>query len=413
MTETEASPTPPRRAKLELLVRRDTDDGFDVREIGSGTAFVRSRPQRVATESYELAEVASRVAGQRSFILKNTATDRFLLLSEPEKFLWEQMDGRTSLQEIATAYVLRYGAFDFDIIPNLMRKLQGAQLLTLTPSSRLRQALARNRRQPVVKAIELGLTALERINISSRNVQRLFTALYRYGGFLLFTRGAVLVCALLAIVGLAAGVKLWREGGDIVAGFGGHAVRAILMVKLLFFLTVAAHQIVHGLALIHYRRRVREFGFTFLHGFVPTFYVDVTDIFMTSRRARVVTAISGAVVHLVLGSLWFVVARSSPLGSFTQAFAAASGMIQWQAFVIALYPFCFIEMDGYHVLADVLGMPTLKQEAMAWVGRLVRGRAPRRFGRHEQVFALYVVLSTISVGLFIAFNIMLVSHARS
>jgi len=70
-------------------------------------------------------------------------------------------------------------------------------------------------------------------------------------------------------------------------------------------------------------------------------------------------------------------------------------------------------MDGYHVLADVLGMPTLKQEAIGWVGRFLRGRAPRRFGRHEQVFALYVVLSTISVGLFIAFNIMLVSHARS
>jgi putative peptide zinc metalloprotease protein len=413
MTETEASPTPPRRAKLDLLVRRDADDGFEVRQIGSGTAFVQSRPQRVAAESYELAEVASRVAGQRSFILKNTRTDRFLLLHEPEKFLWEQMDGRTSLQEIATAYVLRYGAFDFEIIPNLIRKLQGAHLLTLTPSSRLRQALARNRRQPVVKVIEMGLTALERINISSRNVQRVFTALYRYGGFLLFTRGAIVACVLLAIAGVVAGVKLWREGGDIVAGFGGHAVRAVLMVKLLFFLTVAAHQIVHGLALVHYRRRVREFGFTFLHGFVPTFYVDVTDIFMTTRRARVVTAVSGAVVHLVFGSVWFVAAQLLPLGSFTQAFAAASGMIQWQAFVIALYPFCFIEMDGYHVLADVLGMPTLKQEAMGWVGRLVRGRAPRRFGRHEQVFALYVVLSTLSVGLFIAFNIMLVIHASS
>ena len=57
------------------------------------------------------------MAGQRGFFLKNTTTDRFLLLTEPEKFLWEQMDGATSLQEIATAYVLRYGAFDFDIIP--------------------------------------------------------------------------------------------------------------------------------------------------------------------------------------------------------------------------------------------------------------------------------------------------------
>jgi putative peptide zinc metalloprotease protein len=409
----DAASPPPRRAKLELLVRHDGDEGFDVREVGSATAFVQSRPQRVAAESWELAEMKSRVQGQPSFILKNTITDRFLLLTEPEKFLWEQMDGQTSLQEIATAYVLRYGVFDFDIIPTLMRKLQRAQLLTLTPTSRLRQALARNRRRPVVKAIESGLTALERINISSRNVQRVFSAAYRWGGFLLFTPAGAVACLLLAVAGLVAGVKLWREGGDIVAGFGGHALQAVLMVKLLFFLTVAAHQIVHGLALVHYRRRVREFGFTFLHGFVPTFYIDVTDIFMTGRRARVVTAISGALVHLVLGSAWFLVALFSPLGSFTQAFAAASGMLQWQAFVIALYPFCFIEMDGYHVLVDVLGTPTLKQEALNWAGRLFRRAAPLQFGRQEALWALYVVLSTISVAAFVAFNVMLIVHASS
>ena len=413
MNETDTSPTPPRRAKLELLVRHDSDEGFDVREVGSAAAFVQSRPQRVPAESWELAEMPSRMAGHPSYFLKNTTTDRFLLLTEPEKFLWEQMDGQNSMQDIATAYVLRYGAFDFDIIPALMRKLQRAQLLTLTPTSRLRKVLARNRRRPVVKAIESGLTALERINISSRNVQRIFTAMYRLGGFLLFSPIGVIACLLLAGAGLVAGVKLWREGGDIVAGFGGHALRGVVMVKLLFFLTVAAHQIVHGLALIHYRRRVREFGFTFLHGFVPTFYVDVTDIFMTSRRARVVTAVSGAVVHLVLGSAWFLVALFSPLGSFTQAFAAASGMIQWQAFVVALYPFCFIEMDGYHVLVDLLGMPTLKQEAMSWAGSLLRRGASWRIGRQEALFAGYVVLSTLSVAAFVAFNVMLIVHARS
>jgi putative peptide zinc metalloprotease protein len=414
MSETAATPSspPPRRAQLELLLRRD-DEGFDVRQIGSATAFVQSRPKRVADDSWELAEVASRVAGQRSFFLKNTTTDRFLLLIEPEKFLWEQMDGRTSLQEIATAYVLRYGAFDFDIIPALIRKLQRAHLLTLTPTSRLRQALARNRRIPVAKALEIGLTALERINISSRNVHRVFVWLYRFGGFLLFTRGAVVACILLGIAGLVAGAHLWREADTVVSGFGGHALKAVLSVKGLFFLTVAAHQIVHGLALVHYRRRVREFGFTFLHGFVPTFYVDVTDIFMASRKARVVTAVAGTLVHLVLGSLWFLLAAQAPLGSFTQAFAATSGLIQWQALVVALYPFCFIEMDGYHVLVDVLGVPTLKQEASSWVARLVTGRAPWRFGRQEQLWAGYVLLSTVSVAAFIAFNVWLIVHAVS
>jgi putative peptide zinc metalloprotease protein len=405
---------PPRRAKLELLVRRDADDGgeaFEVREIGSAVAFIRSRPQRVADDSFELAEVASRVDGQRSFILKNTATDRFLLVTEPERFLWEQMDGKRSLQEIATAYVLRYGEFDFDIIPNLMRKLQRAQLLTLTPTSRLRQALARNRRKPVAKMAESALTVLERINISSRNVQPMFRRAYRFGGFFLFTPAAVVLCALLAVIGVVAGIRLWPEAERVVSGFGKSPLLAVVSVKALFLVTVAAHQIVHGLALVHYGRRVREFGFTFLHGFVPTFYVDVTDIFMGSRRARVVTAVSGAVVHLVLGSAWLFIALRATPGSFLQAFAAASGMIQWQAFVVALYPFCFIEMDGYHVLVDVLGIPMLKQDAIHYVGALLRGAAARRFTRQEAVYIGYVVVSAVSVAAFIGFNVWLIVHA--
>ena len=402
----------PRRARLELLVRsKEGDDGFEVRQIGSGVAFIQSRPQRVAAGSFELAEVASRVDGQRSFILKNSATDRFLLLSEPEKFLWEQMDGRTSLQQIATAYVLRYGEFDFDIIPHLIRKLQRAQLLTMTPTSRLRQALARHRRQPVAKLAESALFALERINVSSRNVQSTFRTIYRCGGFLLFTRAAALACVVLAVIGLAAGVKLWPDADRVVSGFGKSPLFGVLSVKLLFLLTVGAHQLVHGLALVHYGRRVREFGFTFLHGFVPTFYVDVTDIFMGSRQARVVTAVSGALVHLVLGSAWMLVALYAPFGSFLQAFAAASGMIQWQAFVVALYPFCFIEMDGYHVLVDLLGIPTLKHDAIAYAGAFLRGRAPHRFTRQEALFASYIVVSTISVAAFVAFNVWLIVHA--
>lgn len=401
-----------RPAKLELLVRRD-DESFEVREIGSSLGFIQSRPHRIADGAFEISEVKSRIAGERSFILKNRETERFLLLSEHEKFLWEQMDGTTSLQEIATAYVLTYGEFDFDVIPNLIRKLQRAQLLTLTPRSRLRQVLARNRRQRVVKAVEKALTGLERITVSSRSVQPFFQRLHRWGGFLLFTRAAAVACLALAVVGGVAAVALWREFDDVFSGFGGHAVRGVLIVKLLFFGSVALHQLVHALACVHYGRRVREFGFTFLHGFVPTFYVDVTDIFMANRRGRVVTAVSGTLVHLVLGAVWFLVAAGAPVGSFTQAFAAASGLIQWQALALSLYPFCFIEMDGYHVFVDVLGVPSLKHDALAYAKALLTGRARLQPKRLEALWLGYVGLSTLSIAAFVVFNVWLVVTAIS
>ena len=401
----------PKRTRIELLVRQSDGESFETREIPSAVAYLHSRPQRIPDADWEMARLPFAPQGVVTYALKNRRTEQIIQISETEKFLWEQMDGRTSLQEIATAYVLRYGAFDFDLIPNLIRKLQRAQLLTLTPTSRLRKALARHRRIPVAQMAESALTVLERINISSRNVQTVFRDAYRFGGFFLFTPAAVVLCAVLAVFGLVAGVRLWPDAEHVVSGFGKNPLMAVLSVKVLFLVTVAAHQMVHGLALVHYGRRVREFGFTFLHGFVPTFYVDVTDIFMGSRRARVVTAVSGAVVHLVLGSVWLFIALHAAPGSFLQAFAAASGIIQWQAFVVALYPFCFIEMDGYHVLVDVLGIPTLKQDAMQYVGSLLRGAGIRRFTRQEALYVGYVAVSAVSVAAFIAFNVWMIAHA--
>jgi putative peptide zinc metalloprotease protein len=407
VTETSA----PRRAKIELLVRHD-DDSFELQEVSSSAAWVQMRPTRVAADAFELAEVTSRVSREPSFILKNRNTERFLILSEPERFLWDQMDGRTSLQEMATAYVLKYGQFNFNVIPALVGKLRKAQLLTLEPASRLRRVLARNREQRMLRVAEATLFALERINISSRHVQPFFRSLYRWGGFLLFTPAAAGLCVVLGILGLAAGVRLWQSAEAIASGFGGHAVFALISVKLLLLATLAFHQLVHGLALVHYGRQVREFGFTFLHGILPTFYVDVTDIFMASRRARVVTAVSGTVVHLVLGSLWFLVALYAEPGFF-RAFAAASGIIQLQTFVIALYPFCFIEMDGYHVLVDALGVPTLKSDALNYVAGLLTGAGPVRWSREAALYLGYVTLSTLSIAGFVAFNVLLVLHATS
>ncbi|PYN10356.1 MAG: hypothetical protein DME05_27705, partial [Candidatus Rokuibacteriota bacterium] len=105
----------PAPAKFELLVRGDGDEDFELRQVPSVIGYLNSRPRRLDQESYEISELRSRLAVAPGFILKNKTTDRFLLLSAQERFLWDQMDGSTSLQEIATAYVLKYGEFDFEI----------------------------------------------------------------------------------------------------------------------------------------------------------------------------------------------------------------------------------------------------------------------------------------------------------
>src|SRR5215467_10889162 len=364
-------PGAPRRppATLNLLIRSEDGESFETREISSPGAYLQLRPQRLPDAQWELAQLPAGVPGTKSYVLKSRKTENYLLLDEEERFLWEQMDGRANMQDIAVAYVMRYGSFDFEKIPQLMNKLLLADLLTLRPMSRLREILARNRRNPAARAMAATLHAIERLNVSSRRWNDLFERIHRYGGWFLFTPMAVIGLAILTAFGIRSLFRLWDSLGAISSALGHHAITAIIALKLAFFLTVALHQLVHALA-------------------CPT-------------------------VHLVLGLLGVIWADNLAPG-LLQACVAASAVLQLQSFLICIYPFSFLEMDGYHVLEDAVGMPRLAQESMQFVRaplwkRLTQGR---RLGRQEIVYVSYILLSLISVSAFIGLNAWLILSAK-
>ncbi len=410
LTAPSAAPRPP--ARLELLVRSEDGETFETREIASPAAYLQLRPQRLPDDQWELAQLPSGVPGTKKYVLKSRRAENYLQLDEEERFLWQQMDGRASMQDIAVAYVMRYGSFDFEKIPQLIRKLLLADLLTLRPMSRLRDILARNRRNPAARAMEAGIHAIERLNVSSRRWNDLFERIHRWGGWLLFTPAAVIGLIVLTAFGTRALVHLWNDLGAISSALGHPAIVAIIALKLAFFLTVALHQLVHALACVHYGRRVKEVGFIVHHLVVPTFYADVTDLFMASRRARVVNALAGPTVHLVLGMLGVIWANALGPG-LLQACVAASAVLQLQSFIVCIYPFSFLEMDGYHVLEDAVGMPRLSQESSQFMrGTFLKRLALGRFRRQEVVYLAYFTLSLLSVMAFVGLNAWLILSAK-
>lgn len=402
----------PKRTRIELLVREQDGDGFETREIPSAVAYLHSRPHRIPDADWEMARLPYAPQGVVTYALKNRRTEQIIQITETEKFLWGQMDGRASLQEIATSYLLHFGSFDFEIIPTLIVKLLRVDLLTMRPVSRLRAVLARNRRNPAARAMEGTLHALERLTVTSRRSHQFFERMYRYGGFLLFTPWAIVLLVLMVGLGTVSGVKIWNNLGEVTKGLASHPLIAILLVKIVFWLTVINHQIIHALACIHYKRRVREFGFTILHGFIPTFYADVTDIFMATRRARVVNSVAGPLFHLFLGGFCFWIATLLEPG-LMQGFIAASAILQIQSFLISLYPFWFLEMDGYHILVEVVGVPTLNHDSVRFVRESLwrRVRTLTRLTRQETICLAYFVLSLVSIAGFVLLNVWLLTSA--
>lgn len=384
-------------AKLELLTRKAGEAGFQIHEIQSSQAYLGYRPQRVPQAAWAVTAQPQSPDGSRSYILKNLQRERYLSVDSKELFLWELFDGSHSLEEIARSFHFAFGAFDYSMIRQLLAKLYQAGLLIEREDLALQKSLARSQAKFWAIGSMTAAKCWRRISFTVPHADGLCSTLYRCGGFLLFhpiTLGVIIALALLA--GVAAfrlslqakqfthllSATPWRSGAIMLA--------SLLAVSVM-------HVTVHALACKAYGRRVRELGFFLLQGVLPTFYADVTDIFMSTRRARVIVDLAGPLVELFCGSIAFLAAYQAESG-ISQAFGFGIGVLLWESALINLYPFNFLEMDGYNIVADLLAMPTLRQQALALAPQLPRRLLqPRTLTRAEWIQIAYLLLCLVSV----------------
>ena len=64
--------------------------------------------------------------------------------------------------------------------------------------------------------------------------------------------------------------------------------------------------------------------------------------------------LAGPMVEVVLGSVAILSAHVTSPG-IEQALLFGIGVSLWESALINLYPFSFLEMDGYNILADSIG----------------------------------------------------------
>jgi hypothetical protein len=128
----------------------------------------------------------------------------------------------------------------------------------------------------------------------------------------------------------------------------------------------------------------------------------------------VVNAVAGPLFHLFLGGLCFWIATLLSPG-LMQGFIAASAILQIQSFFISLYPFCFLEMDGYHILVEMVGVPTLNHDSVRFVRESLwrRIRTASALTRQESICLAYFVLSFVSIAGFVLLNVWLLSSAST
>lgn len=397
------------KPELELLIRASgsgpgSGGGFITKRYVANQVALTVRPQRIADDCYEL-QAQSRMDHKVRYVIHHFASERYLFLNEEEYFLWQKMDGMHTLRDVATAYFLKFGSFDFAKIQRFLERARQDKLIVIAETDLMRRSLA-DTTAPTSWFGRLK-TRLFSIDWRLSKVDQRMGAIYRRTSFL-FTRPAFVLYVLLFVAGC---VSLYTQFGlrlPPVEWLYRLALSPLLM--LLISGSFVVHEVAHALACKHFGREVKAFGFAFMNRMIPSIYADVTDIWMSTRYARIAVSFAGPASGLILGSIAAIAARFLPFPTAAQ-FLWTYALVIIGASASSLYPCLFLESDGYHILSDWLRMPALREHGRQLLRDRLRAIVKRDKAKKrpltsdERIYMAYEIASITSILLIIAATI--------
>jgi putative peptide zinc metalloprotease protein len=347
--------------------------------------------------------------GSTYFVLKNPrAADGagLYVRFEPEDLqLVDLMDGQRSVQDILVANLERRGTFALDRLARVTAILAtngffGEERPPLYEKLAARRAM----RDPLVRASML-LRKLIMWDIARwHNADRAVGFVYRSGGWLAFTRVGGALVVLLAIAGIVVWLREVAVGRHGLATVKDSYVLGLLVLTLLQVMSISVHEAGHALAIRHYGRRVRRLGLMIYYLF-PAAYVDATDMEMGTRGQRIVVALAGPIGGATVGAICAFVAALD--GGIVGAIAFQGASLFTFQMAMNLVP--ILELDGYHILVDLLDAPLLRQRSMAFARTAVvrKLRRRERWSRGEIGLGLFGAIAIASSLFILAFSLTL------
>ena len=108
------------RAQAEtVVISRATRENVFAAEV-AGRNLTTWKPRRKS--GFALKKLTDQ-SGTTYWILKNLRDNTYVRLSEEQVFVWEELDGDSSVQDIAMAYLIKYGKLAINSLVLLLDQL--------------------------------------------------------------------------------------------------------------------------------------------------------------------------------------------------------------------------------------------------------------------------------------------------
>lgn len=183
-------------------------------------------------------------------------------------------------------------------------------------------------------------------------------------GDVVFSRAMLGLFAVLGAIALALVARRWDVFLATAASF--LTIDSFFAYGASLLLVKSIHELGHAYMATRYGVRVPSMGVAFMV-LAPFLYSDVSDAWrLTSRRKRLAIGAAGILAELMLAVLALFAWVFLPDGPLRAAAFVTATTSLVATLLLNLNP--FMRFDGYHLLADAVGIPNLQTRAMA-VGR--------------------------------------------
>ncbi|HEU5101809.1 MAG TPA: cyclic nucleotide-binding protein, partial [Roseiflexaceae bacterium] len=343
----------------------------------------------------------------------------YLRLTAPQRELWHQMDGQRTVATLATQAFITFK----QLLPvgELVTTLKREGFLVDQPIGIYRGLGQATEARTAEGWGRRVLRALTSQTWQIKNIDPIYTTIYRAFGWVLFTPVFLALWAVVALAGLVAFLLLLlgeRQQEQLFAA-GGSAPLQLAALWVALLTSFLLHESAHALTVKHFGRELRGGGVMLYFG-MPACFVDTSDIWRSPRRARMLVSAAGPMSDLFVGGLAALLVLLRP----ELAINAVAYKLAFTCYIATLFNINpLLELDGYFILVDWLRLPDLRRRALAFIrgplwkklklpttddrqpttdranrGSIVGGRwsvVSGRFTREERIFTLYGALALL------------------
>ena len=235
--------------------------------------------------------------GQEMTILKNPDNGSYFKLSPEGEFIWEQLDGKHTLQEITLDLAQQFNVFAPDMVVALISKFDKSGFIQHVDI----QTKMMTSSQPLwMRATNVVCRLLE-FRVAFGDADAWLTRMYQRYIHYLFTKPAQVVMLGAMLAGIIAFVM---TTGDVLLFFSFKHASLLLILTLipLGFAEVFLHELGHAFAVKAYGREVHFMGVGW-YWVAPIAFTDTSDMWLASRRSRIIVNLAGAYVDVLVAGI--------------------------------------------------------------------------------------------------------------